>query len=65
VHDGFPACKFYLGGNHLIENLMDFSFQRFVRPRILKMFRSVQLRVGLAAAGRNLPRDSGDYEFAA
>jgi hypothetical protein len=50
VHDGFPACKFYFGGNHLIENLMDFSFQRFVRPRILKMLHSVQLRVGLAAA---------------
>ncbi len=29
---------------------MDFSFQRFVRPRILKMIHSVQLRAGLAAA---------------
>src|SRR6202521_5290919 len=34
----------------LIENLMDFSFQRLVKPRLLKMLYSVHLLMGLVAA---------------
>jgi hypothetical protein len=34
----------------LIENLLDFSFQRFVTPRMLKMLYSVHLLIGLVAA---------------
>ena len=34
----------------LIENLMDFSFQRLVTPRMLKMLYSVHLLIGLVAA---------------
>ncbi len=34
----------------LIENLMDFSFQRLVTPRLLKMLYSVHLLIGLVAA---------------
>jgi hypothetical protein len=37
-------------GNGLIENLMDFSFQRFVTPRMLKMLYGVHLLIGLVAA---------------
>src|ERR1700688_2851750 len=33
----------------LIENLMDFSFQRLVTPRMLKMLYSVHLLIGLVA----------------
>ena len=36
--------------NGLIENLLDFSFQRFVTPRMLKMLYSVHLLIGLVAA---------------
>ncbi len=36
--------------NGLIENLMDFSFQRLVTPRMLKMLYSVHLLIGLVAA---------------
>lgn len=36
--------------NTLIENLMDFSFQRMVTPRMLKMLYSVHLLIGLIAA---------------
>jgi len=36
--------------NTLIENLMDFSFQRLVTPRMLKMLYSVHLLIGLVAA---------------
>ena len=36
--------------NGLIENLMDFSFQRLVTPRILKLLYSVHLLIGLIAA---------------
>jgi Domain of unknown function (DUF4282) len=36
--------------NGLIENLMDFSFQRMVTPRMLKMLYSVHLLIGLIAA---------------
>lgn len=34
----------------LIEHLMDFSFQRMVTPRMLKMLYGVHLLVGLVAA---------------
>ncbi len=34
----------------LIENLMDFSFQRLVTPQMLKMLYSVHLLIGLIAA---------------
>ena len=34
----------------LIENLMDFSFQRVVTPRMLKMLYGVHLLMGLIAA---------------
>ena len=37
-------------GNGLIENLMDFSFQRFVTPRMLKILYGVHLLIGLIAA---------------
>ncbi|HEY2646385.1 MAG TPA: DUF4282 domain-containing protein [Candidatus Acidoferrales bacterium] len=36
--------------NTLIENLMDFSFQRMVTPRMLKLLYSVHLLIGLIAA---------------
>jgi hypothetical protein len=36
--------------NGLIENLMDFSFQRLVTPRMLKLLYSVHLLIGLIAA---------------
>lgn len=36
--------------NGLMENLMDFSFQRFVTPRMLKMLYSVHLLIGFVAA---------------
>jgi len=36
--------------NGLIENLMDFSFQRLVTPRMLKMLYGVHLLIGLVAA---------------
>jgi hypothetical protein len=36
--------------NGLIENLMDFSFQRYLTPRILKVLYSVHLLIGLIAA---------------
>jgi len=36
--------------NGLIENLMDFSFQRIVTPNMLKLLYSVHLLVGLIAA---------------
>jgi zinc transporter ZupT len=36
--------------NGLIENLMDFSFQRMVTPRMLKMLYGVHLLIGLVAA---------------
>lgn len=36
--------------NGLIENLMDFSFQRLVTPRMLKMLYSIHLLIGLVAA---------------
>ena len=36
--------------NSLIENLMDFSFQRMVTPSMLKMLYSVHLLIGLIAA---------------
>ena len=36
--------------NGLLENLMDFSFQRLVTPRLLKMLYSVHLLIGLIAA---------------
>ena len=35
--------------NGLVENLMDFSFQRFVTPRMLKLLYSVHLLIGLIA----------------
>jgi len=35
--------------NGLIENLMDFSFQRLVTPRMLKLLYSVHLLIGLIA----------------
>jgi hypothetical protein len=35
--------------NSLIENLMDFSFQRLVTPRMLKLLYSVHLLIGLVA----------------
>lgn len=35
--------------NTLIENLMDFSFQRLVTPRMLKLLYSVHLLIGLVA----------------
>ncbi len=35
--------------NGLIENLMDFSFQRLVTPRLLKMLYGVHLLIGLVA----------------
>jgi len=34
----------------LIENLLDFSFQRLVTPRMLKMLYGVHLLIGLIAA---------------
>ena len=34
----------------LIENLMDFSFQRLVTPRMLQMLYGVHLLIGLVAA---------------
>ncbi len=34
----------------LIENLLDFSFQRMVTPRMLKMLYGVHLLIGLVAA---------------
>ncbi len=34
----------------LIENLMDFSFQRLVTPHMLKLLYSVHLLIGLVAA---------------
>jgi len=34
----------------LIENLMDFSFERMVTPRILKMLYGLHLFMGLVAA---------------
>jgi hypothetical protein len=36
--------------NGLIENLMDFSFQRLVTPRMLKLLYSVHLLIGFVAA---------------
>src|ERR1700688_3623509 len=36
--------------NSLIENLMDFSFQRLVTPRMLKMLYGVHLLIGFIAA---------------
>ena len=36
--------------NGLIENLLDFSFQRLVTPRMLKLLYSVHLLIGLVAA---------------
>lgn len=36
--------------NGMIENLMDFSFQRLVTPRLLKMLYGVHLLIGLIAA---------------
>ena len=36
--------------NGLIEDLMDFSFQRLVTPRMLKLLYSVHLLIGLIAA---------------
>jgi len=36
--------------NNLIENLMDFSFQRWVTPRMLKMLYSIHMLIGLIAA---------------
>lgn len=36
--------------NGLIANLMDFSFQRMVTPRMLKLLYSVHLLIGLIAA---------------
>ena len=36
--------------NGLLENLMDFSFQRLVTPRLLKMLYGVHLLIGLIAA---------------
>jgi hypothetical protein len=36
--------------NGLIENLMDFSFQRLVTPSMLKLLYSVHLLIGLVAA---------------
>ena len=36
--------------NGLIENLMDFSFQKLVTPRMLKLLYSVHLLIGLVAA---------------
>ena len=36
--------------NGLIENLMDFSFQRLVTPSMLKMLYSVHLLIGLVGA---------------
>ena len=36
--------------NGLIENLMDFSFQQLVTPRMLKLLYSVHLLIGLVAA---------------
>lgn len=36
--------------NGLIEGLMDFSFQRLVTPRMLKLLYSVHLLIGLVAA---------------
>jgi hypothetical protein len=36
--------------NGLVENLMDFSFQRFVTPRMLKLLYGVHLLIGLIAA---------------
>ena len=36
--------------NGLIENLMDFSFQRLVTPRLLKLLYGVHLLIGLVAA---------------
>jgi uncharacterized protein DUF4282 len=36
--------------NGLIENLLDFSFQRFATPRMLKLLYGVHLLIGLIAA---------------
>jgi hypothetical protein len=36
--------------NGIIENLMDFSFQRMVTPRMLKLLYGVHLLIGLIAA---------------
>lgn len=36
--------------NGLIENLMDFSFQRLATPRMLKLLYGVHLLIGLIAA---------------
>jgi hypothetical protein len=36
--------------NTLIENLMDFSFQRLVTPRMLQMLYGVHLLIGLVVA---------------
>src|ERR1700692_1889500 len=36
--------------NGLVENLMDFSFQRLVTPRMVKMLYGVHLLIGLVAA---------------
>jgi hypothetical protein len=37
-------------GNGLIDNLMDFSFQRMLTPRILKLLYGIHLLAGLVAA---------------
>jgi hypothetical protein len=37
-------------GNSLAENLMDFSFERLVTPRMLKMLYGMHLLIGLIAA---------------
>jgi hypothetical protein len=36
--------------NGLIENLMDFSFERLVTPRMLKLLYGIHLLIGLVAA---------------
>lgn len=36
--------------NGLIENLLDFSFQQYVTPRMLKLLYSVHLMIGFVAA---------------
>ncbi len=36
--------------NGLLQNLMDFSFQRMLTPRILKLLYGVHLLIGLVAA---------------
>lgn len=37
-------------GSNVLENMMDFSFQRMVTPRILKLLYGVHLLIGLVAA---------------